>query len=791
MEGNEPRDKGRVLFSRNANPVRGESRLGVAGQLAVALVLLSMGLLYAIFIGASIDFSRKVLEISVAATELFFVSAIVGKLLLADRPSPWRNERFVPFMVWTAICSGLSAVLFVGLTLLIHRSGRSVEFWQAWAGRILVVSLVVHASGALALAPLGLLRSRFAHLDLEKSASVALVLIFSSLVLNFHVEPTNPWFNPLLQFVLAPAFHQAPALGVISAIVTVAAVLAVARYEQAPFLASYPAAVYFRKAGLPVVIAAMAIFYFDFRLPADPMHYLTNASPAMRLLHGGIPLVDTFSQYGPGPMIATSAAFAALPPTLGTASMLVQCFNLLFFTVLLVSLSRLTSARIASAILGSAIISVLLGCWGSGYSNLAAAPSNMGFRYLWPATMVLAISLLPSSRTWSGWTAAASAISAVWSIEAFVASVVIHLGFVVTVRIAQRKRHLLLRELPIAMLPSIVALSAFSVLIALWSGRLPDFGTYLRFLGVYNAFSDYWGIVAVNTFWGWIPVLILLSLIGSLVWKLLLARTTGFGDKADRDILYGYLPMATLAAFITLYYLGRSVDNVLLLALLPLSCLTVAPYLSATANWRRWGPSAWTGFGLITFSIFWGLSCGYVYLYRPNSPYHMAFHECRYDGHCSVSDLISTLGRAVEKNEPAIGTISYIGPDGEKMIDEAVSLIRANFRDEHASVFLGTFQGRSLATDLALLQAGKSSRWPISYTFTDEMLPRLAESISAAPIELKDGEPVIVRRDETALGPLEREILRRLRDRVRLCAREVGVFAVVYVVSQNQDCERN
>ena len=42
------------------------------------------------------------------------------------------------------------------------------------------------------------------------------------------------------------------------------------------------------------------------------------------------------------------------------------------------------------------------------------------------------------------------------------------------------------------------------------------------------------------------------------------------------------------------------------------------------------------------------------------------------------------------------------------MIDEAVSLIREHFKDGQASVFLGTLQGRSLATDLALLQAGKS-----------------------------------------------------------------------------------
>lgn len=784
-------DKGGVFLDRSRHPVRGENRPNVAEHLAAAVVLLSMGLLYVIFIAVCMAPSRKFLEISVAGFQLVFVSAIVGKFLLTDRSSSWRKDRFKPFTVWTAICSGVSATLFITLTVLIHRRGQLVEFWQIWAWRILLISIAVHASGSLALMLSEYLRSRLAHFDLERSISVALILMFGSLVLNFHVEPANPWFNPLLQFVFAPSFGQNPTLAIISAIVTVAVVLSVAHYEQEQGLPSFLFASYFGRAGLPVIVAAMAIFYFDFGLPADPMHYLTNASPAIRLLHGGIPLVDTFSQYGPGPMIATWAAFGALRPTLGIASLLVQCFNLVFFLVLLVSLSRLTRAPVASAILGLAIISVLLGCWGSGYSNLAGAPSNMGFRYLWPAMMVLAISVLPSSRTWSGWTAAVSAVSAVWSIEALTASVLIHLGFIVAVWIVRRKPRILLGDVPAALLPPIVALAAFSTLILFWSGHLPDFRTYLRFLGVYNAFSEYWGIVAVNTFWGWIPVLILLSLIGSLVWKLLLAQATGFGPKSDRDILYGYLPMTMLAAFIALYYLGRSVDIVLLLTLLPLSCLFVAPYLNAMANWRNWGASAWTGFGLITLSTVWALACGYVYLYRPNSPYHMAFHECRYDGHCAVSDLVPTLGRSVEKNEPPIRTISYIGPEGEQMIDEAVSLIRANFKDEQASVFLGTLQGRSLATDLALLRAGKSHRWPISYTFTDELIPQLAERIAAASIELRDGEAVIVRRDEDSLGPLEREILRRLRQRSRLCVRELGNFAVVYNVSRNQECERN
>ena len=79
----------------------------------------------------------------------------------------------------------------------------------------------------------------------------------------------------------------------------------------------------------------------------------------MQLLHASIRWFDTFSQYGPGPMIATSAVFAWLPPTLGTADILVSCFNLVFFIVLLF-ICRLRAHLLRWSFYRSAIISVLL-----------------------------------------------------------------------------------------------------------------------------------------------------------------------------------------------------------------------------------------------------------------------------------------------------------------------------------------------------------------------------------------------------------------------------------------------
>ena len=72
-------------------------------------------------------------------------------------------------------------------------------------------------------------------------------------------------------------------------------------------------------------------------------------------------------------------------------------------------------------------------------------------------------------------------------------------------------------------------------------------------------------------------------------------------------------------------------------------------------------------------------------------------------------------------------------------------------------------------TELALMYAGKWDRWPRSYTDTDGMVMSIARRIIAAPVRLREGELVLVRRDETALGIIEAGILQRIRAEVTLC----------------------
>ena len=59
--------------------------------------------------------------------------------------------------------------------------------------------------------------------------------------------------------------------------------------------------------------------------------------------------------------------------------------------------------------------------------------------------------------------------------------------------------------------------------------------------------------------------------------------------------------------------------------------------------------------------------------------------------------------------------------------------------------------------------------WPISFAYTDALVPTLAARIIAAPVTLKPGDLVIVRRDIQALQMIEAGILQRIQSEYNLC----------------------
>jgi hypothetical protein len=99
-----------------------------------------------------------------------------------------------------------------------------------------------------------------------------------------------------------------------------------------------------------------------------------------------------------------------------------------------------------------------------------------------------------------------------------------------------------------------------------------------------------------------------------------------------------------------------------------------------------------------------------------------------------------------------------------------MSLIESNFPvGAPVTILLGRVQYVSYLSDVALIYTGHWHRWPISFTFTDSLVPALVRNILATPVRLRDGEVVVVRRAEDTLEGVEKEILAKIRADYHLC----------------------
>ncbi len=71
---------------------------------------------------------------------------------------------------------------------------------------------------------------------------------------------------------------------------------------------------------------------------------------------------------------------------------------------------------------------------------------------------------------------------------------------------------------------------------------------------------------------------------------------------------------------------------------------------------------------------------------------------------------------------------------------DAVTLIQRKIaKASNVTVLLG----EAVASELALLYTDRWQRWPISFAFTDALVPALATQIIAAPVALLQGELLI------------------------------------------------
>jgi hypothetical protein len=642
----------------------------------------------------------------------------------------------------------------------------------------------------------GVVPTALTSLETRETQALAFILAFTGMaVMLFWVDPADPYLNVLVRTFIQPPFDGSPApvgrgMAIIAGALAVAAAVVLSRYEARMLRRADPRLSRVRGWAMGLAVLATPMVFFDYSLTADPLHYLTNIGPALHVLHGGTQMVDVFSQYGPGPVGVTAASFLIGPATFGTAQVTVQAFNFVYYALWLTCLFRMSRLKLPSLLLGLGVIALFFAAWAHGYGNVNDAPSVLGFRY-WPSlVMVLALSCLPSGRRHSRLTAIGTAAAGVWSVETLVGTLGIHAGFLVLAALRTRSLRRVPLDLLAAAAPAAVAQAALAVLTFAWAGTMPDYRTYLAFLSTYNMLEWPWAISADPRFYGWIGMLLAIYIVLGDAWVRAMDPARRITSLDDRALFHAFVPMALLLALQGAYFVARSVDYTLVMALLPFGALAIpAGVALVEVAWSEkgvprllaLGPCAacvWAG----AFSAMSLLRPHYSIVDRPcpdltrcaSAPYSLIVHECRDHGRCTPAALARGLADSL-RARPGLERVG--NPRGDYWFDraglarDAVAAIEAWAGDDRAITVLlsGQRPDDFLANEIALMYTGTWHRWPRSFTFSDELVDALARRILAAPIRLRAGELVVVRRDEDALGRVDAGILRRIRAEDHLC----------------------
>jgi hypothetical protein len=299
-------------------------------------------------------------------------------------------------------------------------------------------------------------------------------------------------------------------------------------------------------------------------LMIDTLSYSPYVGPAFAVRNGAIPMIETFSQYGPNFLIF-AAAFS-FAQTFYMASAIIAILNTAMAMAFVYVATELGLNRLFGF---AASIFIVWFVHAAFLYNESYTPSVFAMRFLPPVILVASLVRMPASRSITLASGAATLLCALWSFEAILWGFLIYVAWLVVRSVGERRpiaqtmrdvAGVLLLVLGPHLILTLIYLAVFH--------SPPRYDIYFELVFVHLA-GNYWLMPIEAGVRAWI--------LFGFVYGSALAYVgyRALAGSADMRRLAGIAALAVLGVLQFYYYVGRSATPLLVFISLPMMILVL------------------------------------------------------------------------------------------------------------------------------------------------------------------------------------------------------------------------
>lgn len=671
-------------------------------------------------------------------------------------------------------------LLLVGLMLIMAlQRARPLEAW-------LVIGVCLAGAGALAVR-LG----RPSALVGDVSGQLDAYLVVAFAVMVFVLSPFNPTepvpFGLVNYALTAPHFAL---WGLVGILWTVSGIW-LRRHEGWAFP---------RRKRLLEVLAISTVFLMILGL-YDDGHFVDFSSfapivgPAMHAMHGGIPMVDTFSQYGFMPWFIVRLAFDLFTPGFGTAAVVMRLFNLGYFLALALIMYFVARRRVSALwfFVPALLVSIMSHGIGDGSGlNMNSLPMAFGARYLVPASMALLMVAAPG-RPWTRWVALAIImVASVFAVEQLVFTLA-PWGYC-TLLDAVRKRSVrhLLCEAGLACGAIAIAQLALVAVILFSTGAIVDYGTYFNLVSRFRPSEDsHWSVPFVPYYVMWLPIgasyFLVLAMAAYRAW-----RGAPPGTLAERLVPVVCLGLGPLS-----YFFGRPQEPALSTSCLPFAVVAIGVAEVVFLEPWRFGSVGRALFVTMSLTFAFAIADGFERFMQPMDPKRgnaTVLRRCFTADGCRLGDVPRNIDLALHTQpldrRTNVGYAIDESPrNGRERTLETISMLRRLAPHARYVGLLSDYDAIRFADSdntiglVSFMATGQWFAWSISSPLNDSRSPRISRQILERVASTQPGLLIIAPNDRVGWDPINQKIWDTLAQHCRLPLVEQGTYSSAFMTA--------